>query len=88
MSQQEFDNYIALLGRALKLSPAQRDAIADELRDHMEQRLAELTERGVDREHALTIALEEFGDANALAGEFTEINHDLHRRRTMRFQNH
>lgn len=85
MSQQEFDNYIALLGRALKLSPAQRDAIADELRDHMEQRLAELTERGVDREHALTIALEEFGDANALAGEFTEINHDLHRRRIMRY---
>ncbi|MBI1372070.1 MAG: hypothetical protein GC159_04830 [Phycisphaera sp.] len=85
MSDQEFEQYIVLLCRALRLSPGQRAAITDELRDHMEQRLAELTERGVDRERAMTIALEEFGDASALAQEFTQINHTVFRRRIMRY---
>lgn len=80
MSEHEFETYLALLGKLLRLSDEQRDAIADELRDHMEQRLDELARRGVAHDEAVRIALAEFGDAAGLAGQFTRITH----RRTVR----
>ena len=83
MSEQEFEAYLDLLARMLKLTPKQRDAIAHELRDHMEDRLEELQARGVPRDEAVRLALDEFGDANVLASDFTSIAKQRNRRRMM-----
>jgi hypothetical protein len=39
MSEQEFDLYLKLLAKCLRLTSGQREQIADELRDHLEERL-------------------------------------------------
>src|SRR5256885_1830548 len=39
---------MTLIGRLLRLSSSQREAIGEELRDHFESRLTELTSRGID----------------------------------------
>ncbi len=74
MPEDEFERYLTLLARTLRLSDAQRDAIAAELRDHMEARLGELTLQGVEREEAIETALAEFGDASGLAKDLTRTN--------------
>ncbi len=73
MSEEEFDVYLRLLGRFLRLSPAQRDAVGCELRDHMEERLNDLLDQGHSRDEAIAAILDEFGDAAALASEFGRI---------------
>ncbi|MHC4671642.1 MAG: permease prefix domain 1-containing protein [Planctomycetota bacterium] len=65
MSEEEFETYLRLLGRFLKLSDRQREAIGQELRDHMEERLGELLDSGHTREEAVMTVLDEFGDAAA-----------------------
>jgi hypothetical protein len=84
MSDHEFDNYLALLAKLLRLGEAQRQAIAGELRAHLEDRLDELVSRGVPKHEAVKQALEEFGDAAALAGEFVSISRGRKRRWIMR----
>lgn len=81
MPEREFELYLSLLSRFLRLKPAQRAEISDELRDHLEARLEELAARGLSREQAIQAALDEFGDAAELAGHFSH----LARRRTRRF---
>src|ERR1700689_1579763 len=73
MSEQEFELYLKLLARCLHLTSGQREQIADELRDHLEERLEELARAGVPREKAVVQALDEFGDAAVLAGDFATI---------------
>lgn len=85
MSDREFEIYLSLLSRFLRLKPEQRDEIADELRDHLQQRLDELTRAGMPREDAVQRALEEFGDASELAAHFTRIARERKRRLIMRF---
>jgi len=85
MPENEFELYLSLLSRFLRLNPAQRDGIADELRDHLEQRLDELSARGLSREQAIRSALEEFGDAAELAQHFTRAAHVRRRRIIMRY---
>src|SRR5687767_1074724 len=80
MSERDFDIYLSLLARMLRLSAGQRAAIEDELRDHLAERLDEFLGRGMTREEAVRAALEEFGDAAGLAQRFTSIA-TLHRRR-------
>ena len=63
MSDREFDNYLSLLSGLLRLRGKQRDAIAEELRSHLEDRLEELVAQGVAREAAIQQTLAEFGDA-------------------------
>jgi hypothetical protein len=84
MSEQEFELYLKLLSRCLGLTPAQREQIADELRDHLEERLEELARAGVPREKAVVQALDEFGDAAVLAGDFAAIARLKRRRFLMR----
>jgi RND family efflux transporter MFP subunit len=84
MSEQEFELYLKLLSRCLNLTPGQRELIADELRDHLEERLEELAEAGVPREKAVVQALDEFGDAAILAGNFGAIARLKRRRFLMR----
>ena len=71
MTDREFDNYLTLLSSMLRLSAKQRRSISAELRDHLEQRVEELADQGVPRERAVSMALEEFGDATALAERFS-----------------
>jgi len=73
MSEQEFESYLRLLGRFLKLDERQRQTIGRELRAHMEERLEELIARGYRREDAVEAVLDEFGDAAALASDFGRI---------------
>ena len=84
MSDHEFENYLALLSRLLRLDVRQRDQIAGELRVHLEDRLDDLLSRGVPRHEAVRQALEEFGDAAALAAEFASISRNKQRRWLMR----
>src|SRR5688572_4070770 len=84
MSDREFDNYLALLARLLRLGEKQRQAIAGELRAHLEDRLDELLDRGVPHDEAVQLALEEFGDAAALASEFVSLARNKRRRWIMR----
>jgi hypothetical protein len=73
VSEQEFEAYLRLLGRFLRLSDAQRQAVGRELRAHMEDRLEELMSKGYRREEAVEAVLDEFGDAAALASDFGRI---------------
>jgi Bacterial type II/III secretion system short domain len=84
MPEHDFELYLSLLTRFLRISPAQRDSIADELRDHLEQRLGELEAQGLSREAAIRAALEEFGDAADLANHFTSLARIRKRRLIMR----
>jgi hypothetical protein len=84
MSEQEFELYLKLLAKCLRLTSGQREQIADELRDHLEERLEELARTGVPREKAVVQALDEFGDAAVLAAHFTTIARLKRRRFLMR----
>jgi hypothetical protein len=84
MSEREFELYLSLLSRFLRLNPNQRKEIADELRDHLAERLEELTAEGLSRVDVIHRALSEFGDAADLAAHFTHIANRRKRRFIMR----
>ena len=84
MSQQEFENYLALLSRLLRIGPRERDRVAGEFRSHLEDRLDELLARGMPRDEAVRQALEEFGDAAGLAAELVSLNRNRRNRWIMR----
>src|SRR5580692_6920989 len=84
MSEQEFELYLKLLAKCLRLTSGQREQIADELRDHLEERLEELAREGMPREKAVVQALDEFGDAAVLAARFATIARLKRRRFLMR----
>lgn len=84
MSDKEFELYLSLLSRFLRLRPNQRQEIADELRDHLEERLDELTADGLSRDEAVRQALDEFGDAAELAAHFSHLARRRRRRFLMR----
>jgi hypothetical protein len=85
MSEREFELYLSVLSRLLRLSPAQRAEIADELRDDLESRFQDLCQQGHDRESAIQLAIEELGDASGLADHFTRITRQRKRRLIMRY---
>lgn len=80
MSEPKFDLYLSLMSKFLRLSSSQKSDIAEELRVHLEDRLTEFMAQGQSREEAIRLALDEFGDAGALAWQFT-LPHSLRRRR-------
>lgn len=84
MIEREFEDYLALLRGLLRLRKSQCDAIADELRDHMDARLEDLLAEGIPREKAVQIALEEFGDAAGVGQAFLELNRTNQRRMNMK----
>jgi hypothetical protein len=84
MPEKEFDLYLSLLSRLLRLSPEQKASIDNELRDHLEARFEELVRKGVPRDEAIQWALDEFGDAAGLAQEFTKLSRRNVRRWIMR----
>src|SRR5687768_4578622 len=80
MPEKEFELYLTLLSRFLQLDAAQREQVADELRDHFRERFEELLRSGLSREEAIRATLDEFGDAAGLAADFSHIGN---RRRRM-----
>lgn len=84
MSPEEFRNYLGLLSRLLRLKATERESIEEELRSHLEERLAALTAKGIEPARAVSMALAEFGDAAALAAEFTAVSRLYKRRWIMR----
>ena len=82
MSDQEFKNYVALISKLLHLKEGQQETIGGELQDHLQTRVADLMDEGVPKEAAFQQALEEFGDAAAMARNFQTVL-DLKRRRWM-----
>jgi len=84
MSEHEFELYLRLLGKFLRLTPGQQADVADELRDHLDARLEELSRGGLSRDDAIRLALDEFGDAARLADHFTHIVRQKRRKLIMR----
>ncbi|MBC7854236.1 MAG: hypothetical protein IAF94_12445 [Pirellulaceae bacterium] len=84
MSQQEFDSYLSLLCRLLRIAPRQREQVAEEFRTHMEDRLEELLATGLPREEAIQQAIGEFGDAAGLAAQLLKIQQGRRKRWIMR----
>ena len=85
MSDSEFENYIALIGKLLQLNRNQGDQIASELQDHLDMRISDLETSGVDRQQAIKQALEEFGDAAVMAKNFNKVTLHKRKRWMMRF---
>ena len=85
MSDQEFKNYVALISKLLHLKRGQQESIGGELKDHLQARVADLVEEGVPEEAAFQQALEEFGDAAAMAKNFQTVLDLKQRRWMMRF---
>jgi hypothetical protein len=84
MSQQEFDTYLALLCRLLRIAPQQREQVAEEFRAHMEDRLEDLLAAGLSREVAIQTAIGEFCDAAGLAAQLLKIQQGRRKRWIMR----
>ena len=84
MSKEDFDRFLVLLGGFLNLDRKQRQAISDELRDHLEMRVESLVRAGIDESAAQKQALEEFGDAAGIAARFATLAQQRNRRRMMR----
>jgi uncharacterized membrane protein YgcG len=84
MSHEEFQNYLGLLSRLLRLGAKERESIEEELLSHLEDRLAALSAKGIEPARAVSMALAEFGDAAALAAEFTAVSRYYKRRWIMR----
>ena len=74
MPEREFEIYLSVLSRLLKLTPEQTASIEDELRDHLEERFEELVRSGIERDEAIKQALDEFGDASGLAVDLTRVS--------------
>lgn len=70
MSPTEFESYLDLLGRFLRLNPGQRDEIRRELRAHLDEALEQELAGGASREDAIRRVLADFGDAAELAHRF------------------
>jgi hypothetical protein len=84
MPEHEFQIYLSVLSRLMKLDEQQKSAIADELSDHLEERFEELVRSGMDRDEAIRQALDEFGDASGLAIDLTRVSQKRIRRIIMR----
>ncbi|NQV26846.1 MAG: hypothetical protein HQ518_21050 [Rhodopirellula sp.] len=84
MPEHEFEIYLSVLSRLMKLDAQQKAAIADELSDHLEERFEELVRSGLGRDEAIRQALDEFGDASGLAVDLTRVSQKRIRRILMR----
>ncbi len=69
----EFEAYLNLLGRFLRLSGHQRREIRRELETHVEDAVEEYIARGLSRHDAIMRVLDDFGDAAELAARFRSV---------------
>jgi len=83
MAEHEFERFLAVLGKLLKLSSKETAAVADEICDHLEERYSELVSQGISREEAVKQALDEFEDAGEFAAKLNQLVRQRTRRRIM-----
>jgi hypothetical protein len=74
MSDTDFEAYLALLSRFLRLDHGQRDEIRRELRAHIEEAVEAEVAEGGTREQAILHVLDDFGDAAELAARFRSVD--------------
>lgn len=74
MSDADFEAYLALLGRFLRLTPRQRDEVRRELRAHLADAIEEEMQAGATYDQAVLRVLDDFGDAAELAARFSTLN--------------
>ena len=84
MPEKEFELYLSMLARMLRLNESQRASVADELRDHLESRLSGLMEAGHSREEAIRLALKDVGDAAGMATRLSTVGAIRRRRMIVR----
>ncbi len=84
MPEQEFESFLSVLGKHLRLSAAQKASIAAELRDHLETRFAELVNSGMSHDEAVRRTLDDVGDGKQLAGELASVRRIVQTRRLTR----
>ncbi|MBX3416497.1 MAG: hypothetical protein KF851_02745 [Pirellulaceae bacterium] len=84
MTNREFESYVALLNGFLRMRRSESNEIVNELRDHLESRVADLVANGYATEEAEKLALEEFGDAMAMANQFKTVFFLKRKRWTMK----
>ncbi len=70
MGLNDFETYLSLLGKLLRLSDQQRKSLTDELRDHLESRTEDLVAAGVSPEAAVHQRSMNWGDVAGLAHQF------------------
>ncbi|MGD8451124.1 MAG: permease prefix domain 1-containing protein [Phycisphaerae bacterium] len=73
MSEVDFEAYLGLLSRFLRLSARQRDEIRRELRAHLEEAIEDEMAAGTPRDEAVLRVLDDFGDAAELAARFSSV---------------
>ncbi len=83
MAEHEFERFLEVLSKLLKLSSKETGAVADEICDHLEERYSELVGMGVSRDDAVKQALDEFDDAGEFAGRLNQLVRQRTRRRMM-----
>lgn len=74
MHDADFEAYLALLSRFLRLSAAQREDLRRELRAHLDDAVETEMARGLTRRQAVLRILDDFGDAAELAQRFGRPN--------------
>ncbi len=82
-ASRAIDAWLDVLASMLRVKADERDAIVDELRDHLTRRMFDRMLAGRHEDDAALDALRELGDAASVARQYTK--HDAHfsRRRTM-----
>ncbi len=73
MHDADFESYLDLLSRFLRLNRRQREDIGRELRAHLEDAIEDEMAGGVSRPQALRHVLDDFGDAAELAARFSKL---------------
>lgn len=73
MSETDFEAYLGLLSRFLRLNARQRDDIRRELRAHLEEAIEDELAAGTPRDEAILRVLDDFGDAAELAARFSSV---------------
>jgi len=77
------ESWLVVLGRLLRLPDATRQAIRDELDQHLRERVRDLVLAGSNEPDALRLAIEELGSAAELARRFQTANRTEPRRLIM-----
>jgi len=80
MSKHDFDTRLQVLCRLLKLDSEQAAAVSRDLRQQLDERVAEIVRTGKPRSDAIDQAIEEFGDAAGMAADLTRVSQQLIRR--------
>src|SRR5689334_5906970 len=83
MAEHEFERFLEVLSKLLKLSSKETAAVADEICDHLEERYSELVSLGIARDDAVKQALDEFDDAGEFAAKLNKLVRQRTRRRIM-----